>query len=498
MLSVSPSRGQTSVIDSLTNLLLNTTGKEHLAILKNLTNELEDVNPKKSIEFAQEGIVLADALKDSVSLVTFYASTAYSYTMLGDFSKALQRGFTTLALSEKIENKTSLATAHGILGITYGFMGQYSAALEHHFIALQIRKELGLPNKVVTTLNNIGVAYYNMGQYEKAIQYYQQAIESRVAISNDSSGIARFLDNLGLAQTKIGRFEEAKKNHYNAIAIAQRHHLIGGLSYSYLNLGIMYSDNEEYANAIEFLQRSLNLYSLRSQKYGMMQAYHELGKAYFHLQNNRLALKYLDSAIILAEANNVLPRLKESYEILSLLYERSGDTKKAFHYSKLFSAINDSLYTRKEKNKITELSVKLELAVKENVIDRLTKEAELSSLLISQEQSKRNFYWGIFIVLALGIPVSIIFYRRLNAKKKLIEEKHSALDQTHTLLEEKIEELQVLSKLIPICSRCKKVRDDHGFWEQVDEYFVRHSKATFSHALCPECSENLKKNMPGE
>ncbi|MDA8405861.1 MAG: hypothetical protein M0T73_03235, partial [Deltaproteobacteria bacterium] len=44
---------------------------------------------------------------------------------------------------------------------------------------------------------------------------------------------------------------------------------------------------------------------------------------------------------------------------------------------------------------------------------------------------------------------------------------------------------------IPICSSCKKIRDDKGYWRQVEEYVSEHSEALFSHGICPDCMKKL-------
>lgn len=491
LFTIAHSAAQTAAEDSLTSLLINSTGSQRLEVLHELSNLLEDSEPNKALIFAQQGIALAEALNDSVTLTELYSSTAYSYTMLGNFPQALRRGFQTLRLSEKIHDKRLIASANSILGITYSFMGQYGSSLEHHFVALQIRKELGLTARTIRTLNNIGVVYYNMGQYEKAIQYYQQAIDLRIK-AGDPLAIIRFLDNIGLAQTKLGKIKEAEKTHFRALAIAESTGYFDGMSYSCLNLGILYSENRDYEKAIGYLRRALSLYATVSQKHGMLQAYNILGEIYFKLHNDPLALQNLDSAIILAKESNVLPQLKGGYETLYKLYTRSGDTQKALYYLKLFSTAKDSLLTMRESNKIAELSVKFEVTKNENEIERLKSEAEISDLQVAKEHSRRNYYLGILLALVLCIPIFIVTYRRLVKSKKTVEQKHKELHNVHSALEEKINELHALGELIPICAHCKKIRDDHGFWERVDEYFAKRSAATFSHALCPECKEKLK------
>ena len=53
------------------------------------------------------------------------------------------------------------------------------------------------------------------------------------------------------------------------------------------------------------------------------------------------------------------------------------------------------------------------------------------------------------------------------------------------------DEVSILSGLLPICSSCKKIRDDRGFWIQVESYIRDHSEAEFTHSICPECTKKL-------
>jgi GAF domain-containing protein len=55
--------------------------------------------------------------------------------------------------------------------------------------------------------------------------------------------------------------------------------------------------------------------------------------------------------------------------------------------------------------------------------------------------------------------------------------------------------VKTLSGLLPICSWCRKVRDDQGYWEQVESYVQKHSDATFTHGLCPECARTHFPNV---
>ncbi len=68
------------------------------------------------------------------------------------------------------------------------------------------------------------------------------------------------------------------------------------------------------------------------------------------------------------------------------------------------------------------------------------------------------------------------------------------LRRSNEALQKALREVKVLRGLIPICASCKKIRNDSGFWQQLEEYLGEHSEAEFSHGLCQPC---IKKLYPG-
>jgi hypothetical protein len=60
-------------------------------------------------------------------------------------------------------------------------------------------------------------------------------------------------------------------------------------------------------------------------------------------------------------------------------------------------------------------------------------------------------------------------------------------------LRQSMEHISALQGILPICMHCKKIRDDAGYWEQVEAYVTRHSRVLFSHGICPAC---MKQHYP--
>jgi hypothetical protein len=65
------------------------------------------------------------------------------------------------------------------------------------------------------------------------------------------------------------------------------------------------------------------------------------------------------------------------------------------------------------------------------------------------------------------------------------------LETVNLDLQKALNEVKVLSGMLPICSRCKKIRDDKGYWNNLEAYIEKHSDVSFSHSICSECSDEL-------
>jgi CheY-like chemotaxis protein len=75
------------------------------------------------------------------------------------------------------------------------------------------------------------------------------------------------------------------------------------------------------------------------------------------------------------------------------------------------------------------------------------------------------------------------------ARKQTVLERNRLIQE----LQKALANVKSLSGLLPICAGCKKIRDDQGYWSQVESYIQKHSEATFTHGLCPDC---IKKYYP--
>jgi hypothetical protein len=77
-------------------------------------------------------------------------------------------------------------------------------------------------------------------------------------------------------------------------------------------------------------------------------------------------------------------------------------------------------------------------------------------------------------------------------ERKLAEEEREKLISK---LQEALDNIKTLKGLLPICANCKKIRDDKGYWNQIETYIRHRSDAKFSHSICPDCAKKLYPDL---
>ena len=78
-------------------------------------------------------------------------------------------------------------------------------------------------------------------------------------------------------------------------------------------------------------------------------------------------------------------------------------------------------------------------------------------------------------------------YKKLLLQFKELIEAHLQLLFTTASLQDALIQVRTLQGMLPICAHCKKIRDDQGYWQQLEAYISQHSTAQFSHGICPDC-----------
>jgi len=109
------------------------------------------------------------------------------------------------------------------------------------------------------------------------------------------------------------------------------------------------------------------------------------------------------------------------------------------------------------------------------------------------------FFGGYVSNIRRRLPVRKEEIQKANEELKIEmeERKRAQIEKDNLIIELKdaLAEVKKLSRLLPICSHCKKIRDDKGYWNQIEAYIQDRSEAEFSHGICQECAEKYYPDM---
>ncbi len=146
--------------------------------------------------------------------------------------------------------------------------------------------------------------------------------------------------------------------------------------------------------------------------------------------------------------------------------------------------------------------------------------AALLTLECFQARQGFNIKYELFLFTVYGILLTWFAFfggyvsnirRRLRSQKEVIQKAHEDIkiemenrkgaeiekDKLIVELKDAIDKVKTMSGLLPICSSCKKIRDDKGYWNQIESYIRSHSNANFSHSICPACAKKLYPDFSG-
>lgn len=114
-------------------------------------------------------------------------------------------------------------------------------------------------------------------------------------------------------------------------------------------------------------------------------------------------------------------------------------------------------------------------------------EAAYPTFELRSLRKDRSAFWVSASVRTLALsdgPAVIGFIQDISERKHAEQERETLIGD----LQDALAQVHTLSGLLPICSHCKKIRDDRGYWNQLEAYITHHSKAIFSHGICPDCA----------
>jgi CHASE3 domain sensor protein len=125
--------------------------------------------------------------------------------------------------------------------------------------------------------------------------------------------------------------------------------------------------------------------------------------------------------------------------------------------------------------------------------------AEEQKLLDARDAAEQADYYNAERLLIVGsmLAAALLVLANFMASREMARRRRMEIEREKLIaeLQQTLAQVKTLSGLIPICAWCKSVRNDHGYWQTVEQYVHSHSDASFSHSICPRCREKFKDEI---
>ncbi len=429
-------------------------GSELVSVLNRLSFAALHTNPCKAEACAQEAQNLAE--KQGLPVEQAKSCTTLGTIKLeaGNFAEAMSYCRKSMEIYEELGDKDGMASAHGTMASVYRSQGMIDRALEHFHESLRLKQECGAGREELARCHfNIGACYSSLFRLDLAQSSYEFARKIWEK-SGDRMKLAYLYNNIGSLYGKKEELDEAREYFQKALDIREDLGDKKGTASTLGNLGSLQEKLGDNESALDCFNRSLELYEEIGNRRGVAYTCGCIGGIYTTQGRLDEAEELIIRGLSITRKLKMKDLENHCLENVTKLYEAKGDLQKALMYSRELKTCLEEHLNEKSMEKIARLQVQFETEKKE-------KEAEI--------------------------------YRLKNVELSCMNDQ----------LRDALTHVKKLQGMLPICANCKKVRDDDGYWQQIESYISDHSDVKITHGICPECiiklyGKDYTMDHPGE
>lgn len=361
-----------------------------------------------------------------------------TYSYKGDFTTALEYMFKGVKMKETIHDKKGMASGYNNIGNIYITLGDYKKALNYHLKSLKIREDMDNKLGVGMSYNNIGNIFSSQDNIERALDYYRKALQINEELK-DSTGIGNACNNIGNMFTAKKQYRDARVYYFKALEANKTVGDKRGIATCYNNIGNVYLDEKKAEESLTYQLKSYNLYKKIDDKKGIVEAAGGTGRAYALKNDLTNALYYNTLALKIAQEIDFKEGVRDAYRDFAAFYKKQNQFEKALQYTKLFNAAKDSILNKDNYKQISELNTRYETDKKEREILLLTKDQELKTKMIRQQQFVRWGLIGGLILLFVSIYSIFRRYRFKQTANLLLEKQNKEIQEKNRLITDSID-----------------------------------------------------------
>ena len=332
----------------------------------------------------------------------------------GDNNKALVYARRAKDLADVLNYQRGLALALENLGWLSYRQGDYTTAFQLATQALEINKRFDDQSAISRCLNSIGAIYCEQKQYDAAMVNFRKGLSIAIRV-NDKFSIARSLNNLAYTMSNSNREDSAYFYAYRALRASQ---VIGNAyqqGFAYRTMADMDLRKKRIDIALGKYWKIISLAEKVNNKFLEVSTLHRIGNAFILLNQPDSAIKYLSKNIEVAGQFGYGNELENAFKLMAEAYSQKKLLSEAFEYQTRYIILHDSLYDKRNVERLTLMQARFESALKEAEIELLTKDTQIKQQEINSQKAWMYFTIGVLSLSA--ILLIVLLYSNLMKKK---------------------------------------------------------------------------------
>lgn len=413
--TLSKAQDQTK-IDSLTRVFNDTQSDSlKLEILFYLVNEYNYDNVDTAIHLASQARNLAIQLQDSLYLAFADEMLAGYHTVQSNYKEALKYDLEALRLYKQMDYGAGVTLALNSIGEDYYDLDLFSDAYDYYQQSLKKAQEINNKLYVAIATYNIGRVLKSMGQLEKAREYIENSMKLSSVI-DDHEGLAYSGHDIGEILIMEGQYEKALTELQKALELSMKLETTVLIPQILNKIAVAYENLGEFEKSLDYHNRALERYEELNNKSGIAETQLGLGVARMKMGEYDKAGELLNTSLTLSKSMNNNELIIKAYEEMSNLYEKKGEYQLSLKYYKMFKAMEDSVFSEKQKEQFAQIQIKYETANKDMEIALLNQKEEQQKVQLKNEEFFRNI---LVVILAFTAVLLITLYRSSVRRKKI-------------------------------------------------------------------------------
>ncbi|OFY51759.1 MAG: hypothetical protein A2W85_08840 [Bacteroidetes bacterium GWF2_41_31] len=414
LFDISVSSGQKQLIDSLRVVVDQQQFSEELpdrSVVKAalaLSNFYSKVSLDSAKLYARLGNKMSHTINYNVGIAFSLNVIGVSYLSSGYIDSAYPYMDSAIAIFTAINDTTGLVLVQNNIAVAMMRTGDYPEALRLYQENLSLARQRGDFENMLLSYNNMGNAYLDWKKYDEAFRYYQLALAVLDSLGEESRKGSLY-NNLGELYIDKGEPEKALDYYNRALVIHQKYQVQRSVMISMMNLGELYLKLNQADSALTFLVDALDICEKIPDNYNVVLLNIRIGQCYVQKKIAVKAHHYLMIGLKRALEENQKNFALEAYRALFDYARLTDDANLLYEYGNQFIALNDSVFSEKNLEAISEMETKFKTAEKEKEIAVLKVEQKNKDLEIQLQRNQKFLIIIIFLVILLII---ILFFNR--------------------------------------------------------------------------------------